>query len=196
MEKGCFITPEGIKELEEDFALHLKDVIIFLERDREDFDVANSKYSTVSQQQSIKGDRGMRIRVPHFKIGITFSGKYRKQFVEPFCDELLKLGYNKDDIFYDAWHDVLINGIHGDSILRQIYFKNCDCVVVLLSPDYKEKNWTGHIEWSAVKELINTGKDDKICLLRVDSADIGSITEDFIRIKLLQKPLTICLRLK
>ena len=117
----------------------------------------------------------MKIQVPHFKIGITFSGKYRKQFVEPFCDELLKLGYNKDDIFYDSWHDVLINGVHGDSILRQIYFKNCDCVVVLLSPDYKEKNWTGHIEWSAVKELINTGNDDKICLLRVDSADIGSI---------------------
>lgn len=173
--KRMFITPEGIKELEEDFALQFKGCDNILERDREDFDVANSKYSTVSQQQSIKGDRGMRIRVPHFKIGITFSGKYRKQFVEPFCDELLKLGYNKDDIFYDAWHDVLINGIHGDSILRQIYFKNCDCVVVLLSPDYKEKNWTGHIEWSAVKELINTGNDDKICLLRVDSADIGSI---------------------
>lgn len=152
--------PEGIKEMEEDFTLKF----------RNDFDVA-----VVSQQQSIKGDRGMRIRVPHFKIGITFSGKYRKQFVEPFCDELLKLGYNKDDIFYDSWHDVLINGVHGDSILRQIYFKNCDCVVVLLSPDYKEKNWTGHIEWSAVKELINMGNDDKICLLRVDSADIGSI---------------------
>ena len=47
--------------------------------------------------------------------------------------------------------------------------------MVLLSPDYKEKNWTGHIEWSAVKELINMGNDDKICLLRVDSADIGNI---------------------
>lgn len=70
---------------------------------------------------------------------------------------------------------MLINGVHGDSILRQIYFKNCDCVVVLLSPDYKKKNWTGHIEWSAVKELINTGYDNKICLLRVDSVDIGKI---------------------
>lgn len=168
------ITPEGITELEEDFTL-LNGRDNMLERNREGFDVANPKYSIVSQQQSIKGDRGMKIRVPHFKIGITFSGKYRKQFVEPFCDELLKLGYNKDDIFYDAWHDVLINGVHGDSILRQIYFKNCDCVVVLLSPDYKKKNWTGHIEWSAVKELINTGNDGKICLLRVDSADIGSI---------------------
>lgn len=146
-----------------------------LERARYELDYAIKKYTEDSYEKSIKGQKVMKIRVPHFKIGITFSGKYRKQCVELFCDELLKLGYNKDDIFYDTWHDVLINGIHGDSILRQIYFKNCDCVVVLLSPDYKEKNWTGHIEWSAVKELINTGNDDKICLLRVDSVDIGSI---------------------
>ena len=122
-----------------------------------------------------KGEKNMKNSIPHFKIGITFSGKYRKEYVEPFCGELLELGYKKDDIFYDVWHDVLINGIHGDNILRQIYFNSCDCVVVLLSPDYKEKNWTGHIEWSAVKELINTGNGDKICLLRVNSANIGSI---------------------
>ena len=37
-----FITPEGIKELEEDFALQFKGRDNILERDREDFDVANS----------------------------------------------------------------------------------------------------------------------------------------------------------
>jgi len=142
---------------------------------RYDLDFAIKKYVTELQKELTEGEQGMKIRVPHFKIGITFSGKYRKQVVKPFCDELLNLGYAKDDIFYDSWHDALINGVHGDSILRQIYFRNCDCVVVLLSPDYKGKNWTGHIEWSAVKELINTGDDDKICLLRVDSADIGEI---------------------
>jgi len=146
-----------------------------LEKVRYDLNFAIKKYVTELQKESIKGGRGMKIRVPHFKIGITFSGKYRKQFIEPFCNELLNMGYTREDIFYDSWHDALINGVHGDSVLRQIYSENCDCVVVLLSPDYKEKNWTGHIEWSAVKELINTGDDDKICLLRVDSADIGKI---------------------
>lgn len=146
-----------------------------LEKASYHLDCAIEKYTEDLYEKSIKGEKNMKVRVPHFKIGITFSGKYRKQFVEPFCDELLELGYNKDDIFYDSWHDALINSVHGDSILREIYFKNCDCIVVLLSPDYKEKNWTGHIEWSAVKELINMGEDDKICLLRVDSVDIGSI---------------------
>lgn len=132
-------------------------------------------YSYMLHHDRVQGEKNMKKDIPHFKIGITFSGKYREQFVEPICRELLKLGYNQNDIFYDEWHDALINGVHGDSILRQIYFKHCDCVVVLLSPDYKEKNWTGHIEWAAIKELINTGDDEKICLLRVDSANIGEI---------------------
>ncbi len=146
-----------------------------LKKARCDLDFAIKKYVTELQKESIKGGRGMENRVPHFKIGITFSGRYREKYVEPFCNQLLKLGYTKDDIFYDLWHEVLINGVHGDRILKQIYFEECDCVVVLLSPDYKEKNWPGHIEWSAVKELINTGDDDKICLLGVDSVDIGEI---------------------
>lgn len=111
----------------------------------------------------------------HFKIGITFSGKYRERIVEPLCYELLNWGYDIRDIFYDAWHDVLINGVHGDTTLRKIYTERCDMVVVLLSPDYKEKNWTGNIEWPAIKELINTNKSDKICLLRINKTDIGSI---------------------
>lgn len=146
-----------------------------LEKAHYNLDFVVKKYVAGLQKELTGEEICMKIQVPHFKIGITFSGKYRKQFVEPFCDELLKLGYNKDDIFYDSWHDVLINGVHGDSVLRQIYFKNCDCIVALLSPDYKEKNWTGHIEWSAIKELINSGNDDKICLLKIDSVDIGSI---------------------
>ena len=146
-----------------------------LEKSRYDLDFAIKGYVSKLQKRSNRGEKRMNIRVPQFKIGITFSGKYREQFVEPFCKALLNLGYTKEEIFYDAWHEVLINGVHGDSILRQIYSKNCDCIVVLISPDYKDKNWTGHIEWPAVKELINTGDDGKVCLLRVGLMDIGEI---------------------
>lgn len=111
----------------------------------------------------------------HFKIGITFSGKYRKRYIEPICNELLKLGYSRDDIFYDEWHEVLINGVNGDEQLCRIYNDCCDSIVVLLSPDYKEKHWTGNVEWRSVKELINTGKDGKICLLAIDSVNVDDI---------------------
>ena len=117
----------------------------------------------------------MKIAIPNFKIGITFSGKYREQIVEPVCNELLKLGYNKDEIFYDLWHEALINGVQGDTCLREIYSKKCECVVVLLSPDYSEKNWTCNIEWPAIRELINTGNKDQICLLRTNLVNTGII---------------------
>lgn len=110
-----------------------------------------------------------------FKIGITFSGKYRDKYVAPICESLLRLGYKKDEIFYDFWHDSWLNGPYGDNKLRKIYSQQCDCVVVVLSPDYREKNWTGHIEWPAIKELIITGGDAKICLLGIGEVEIGNI---------------------
>ena len=117
---------------------------------------------------------------PHFKIAFTFSGKYRDKIILPVCDQLLKQGFSKDDIFYDEWHSALINGIDGSDKLQSIYYKQSDCVVVLLSPDYHERNWTGNIEWRAVKELINTGSGGKICLLAVDNVDIEEIDGIFI----------------
>ena len=117
----------------------------------------------------------MKRTLPNFKIGITFSGRYRKDYVEPFCNALLDLGYREIDIFYDDWHRYIINGINGDDVLREIYYGHCELIVVLLSPDYKEKHWCGNVEWRAIKELINTGNGDKICLLRVDGVNIGEI---------------------
>ncbi len=115
------------------------------------------------------------MKLPEFKMGFTFSGKYRKDYIRPMCEALLKLGFHKNDIFYDEWHEELINGTRGDEILKEIYRHHCELVVVLLSPDYKERNWPGNIEWRSVKELINEGKDDKICLLGIDSVDIDKI---------------------
>lgn len=110
-----------------------------------------------------------------FKIGITFSGKYRNKYIEPICKSLLRLGYRKEEIFYDSWHEAWINGPHGDSKLQKIYNQQCDCVVVLLSPDYRERNWPGRIEWPAVREIINTGRDESVCLLQIDNVDISKI---------------------
>lgn len=122
-----------------------------------------------------KEERGIKMGKKHFKIGVTFSGKYRNEYIEPMCEQLLKLGYSKDDIFYDYWHEELINGPEGDIKLSDIYLNRCECIVVLISPDYSEKNWTGNIEWPAVLELINEGRGDQICLLKVGNASIRGL---------------------
>ncbi|MBP1562123.1 MAG: hypothetical protein J6C38_00185 [Oscillospiraceae bacterium] len=111
-----------------------------------------------------------------YKIAVSFTSKYREKYVEPFCNALLKLGYSKDDIFYDNWHKVRFNGPNGGEIMQNIYKNDCRMIVVLLSPDYIERRWTGINEWPVIEGLINSRQSDKICLLSVDSVDLESIS--------------------
>ena len=113
--------------------------------------------------------------LPDFKIAFTFTGEYRERIVRPACEELLKYGYREDDIFFDEWHPEIFNGVNADSIFREIYHDVSQCVVVLLSPNYSDKLWTGNLEWPTVRALINEGNHRKICLLRVDDVALNKI---------------------
>lgn len=113
--------------------------------------------------------------LPPFKIAFTFTGEYRERVVRPVCRELLKLGFTRDDLFFDDWHSELFTGVNADSVFKTIYHDASDCVVVLLSPNYREKLWTDHLEWPTVRALINEGRHRKICLLNVDHVDIATI---------------------
>lgn len=120
---------------------------------------------------SVKG----QLWLPDFKIAFTFTGEYRERIVRPVCEELLKYGYRQDDIFFDEWHPELFTGVNADAIFREIYHDVSQCVVVLLSPNYSDKLWTGNLEWPTVRALINEGTHHKICPLRVDDVDINNI---------------------
>ena len=88
---------------------------------------------------------------------------------------LLNFGFSREDIFYDNWHDHLINGPNADVTLKKIYANQCDCVVVFLAKDYNTKDWTCNVEWKAIRNLVNTNKGKKICLLNIDGVDINEI---------------------
>jgi hypothetical protein len=112
---------------------------------------------------------------PDFKIGFTFRGTYRDTLVGPTCEALLGHGYTKQDLFYYPWHQPLIAGVGSATKLQEVYHDHCDVVVVLLSPDYAEGNWTGHDEWRSVQDLINSGRQHRICLLSVGGAKVDEI---------------------
>ena len=109
-----------------------------------------------------------------FKIGVTFTGTHRSR-VRSIVSALLTLGFSKDEIFFDEWHDALINGIDADIELRNIYANSCDLVVVCLAKDYNTKPWTRGVEWRAIRQIINVIKGKKICLLNIDGVDINAI---------------------
>ena len=109
-----------------------------------------------------------------FKVGVTFAGTHRLR-VESIVNSLLGYGFSKDDIFYDDWHSVRINGIDADIELKDIYTCQCDLVVVFLSKDYNTRQWTRGVEWRAIRRIINEIQGNKICLLNIDGVDINNI---------------------
>lgn len=96
-----------------------------------------------------------------FKIAVSFTGQYRN-LVESVCKEIMNLGFRRDDIFYDNWHKEIFNGPNAKEKIENVY-RDSDFVVVLLSPDYSEKNWTGFVEWKTILKLINEGKEKIAC---------------------------------
>ena len=99
-----------------------------------------------------------------FKIATSFSGEYRDNYVRPICNELLKMGLSKKEIFFDEWHDAIINGPSADDSLRIIYKKTL-LTVVFLSEEYLIKNWTYNVEWNSIRQHINNGENQRIFLL-------------------------------
>ena len=113
----------------------------------------------------------------HFKIAISFSGDNIK-IVKDFCNELLKIGFTKSDIFFYPWHNDIITGItNADEILRDIYHNNCELDVVLLSHEYQERNWTNNVEWKAITALLNEGQEEKVYLLSYGEIDWTKLSQ-------------------
>lgn len=116
----------------------------------------------------------MNMSTYRYKVGLSFTGGHR-DFVEQVCNSLSSMGFTREDIFYDKWHQARITVPNADVLLQQIYGAECRAVAVFLSRDYRDRPWTGNIEWRAIRNLINRSRSDQICLLRVDGIDIDTI---------------------
>lgn len=93
----------------------------------------------------------------NYKIGISFASEYRHR-VYTILKSLLLLGFSKEDIFYDEFHESVINGSDADIKLENIYASKCSMAVVVISKEYLLKSWTNRIEWKAIRRLLNSEK--------------------------------------
>src|SRR5262245_52385683 len=114
----------------------------------------------------------MRSSAYRFQIALSFPGEHRLR-VEKIAVRLAdQVGRNR--ILYDQWHRAEFARPNLDTYLTQLYYKESLLLLFFLSAEYVKKQWCG-LEWRIGRELIKEEEDDRLMLLRLDSAEIPGI---------------------
>ncbi len=126
----------------------------------------------------IQSRNRINIHEHDFDVALSFPGELRP-YVKSVADLLLaQLG--DDRIFYDNAYKAQLARPNLDTALQSIYTRS-RLIVVFLSANYASKKWCS-IEFRAIREIINARADDRVMLVRRDSASVEGIftTDGFI----------------
>ncbi|MGV3607259.1 MAG: TIR domain-containing protein [Planctomycetaceae bacterium] len=114
-----------------------------------------------------------------FTVAFSFAGEWRN-VIEPIVEHLAK-DYGKERILYDKYHSAEFARPNLNAYLPNLYLKESELVVVLLSPEYREKSWCG-LEWRYIASLIAKKEYEKIMFLKVgasvDLSELGILSGD------------------
>lgn len=106
-----------------------------------------------------------------YQVAFSFPGEIRPR-INAIASALAQhLG--RDEIFYDDWYKGELARPNLDIYLQQIYHDRAELIVVVLCADYQQKKWC-HLEWRAIRDLINQ-RHDRIMFLRVDDAPVEGV---------------------
>ena len=106
-----------------------------------------------------------------FDIALSFPGEVRP-YVESVAQILFsKMG--KTRVFYDNAYKGQLARPNLDTALQALYSR-ARLIVAFLSADYASKKWC-HIEFRAIREIINARDDDRVMFVRHDSATVQGV---------------------
>lgn len=112
------------------------------------------------------------VSTKRFRIAFSFAGE-KRDFVKQVADLLAKR-FGRDRILYDKYHEAEFARNDLGIYLPNLYNRECDLVVVVVCPDYDEKEWTG-LEWLAIHDLLQQRKRDEVVLSRFDHARVNGL---------------------
>lgn len=104
-----------------------------------------------------------------FKVALSFPGE-KRNYVSVVADQLINTLGN-DSVFYDNNYQSQLARINLDLVLQNIYRNNSDLIVVFICSDYALSEWCG-LELRAIRDMIKSGVNEKIMLVRFDQANI------------------------
>lgn len=107
-----------------------------------------------------------------FRIAFSFAGE-KRDFVSKVAD-ILAHRFDEKAILYDKYHEAEFGRRDLGIYLPDLYHDQTDLVVVVVCPDYDEKEWTGP-EWMAIHDLLKNRKDEEVMLCRFDHATVKGV---------------------
>jgi tetratricopeptide (TPR) repeat protein len=107
-----------------------------------------------------------------FRIAFSYAGE-KRDFVSQVADILAK-HFGEDKILYDKFHEAEFANWKLGLNLQELYHDQSDLIVVVVCPDYIQKDWTG-LEWVAIHGMLMSGKDREIMLCRFEHAQLQGL---------------------
>ena len=107
-----------------------------------------------------------------FRIAFSFAGE-RRDFVSKVAAMLAKR-FGEVAILYDKYHEAEFARRDLGIYLPDLYHDQSDLVVVVVCPDYDEKEWAG-LEWVAIHDLLKQRKDGEVMLCRFGHAKVKGV---------------------
>lgn len=102
-----------------------------------------------------------------FRVAFSFAGE-KREFVAALAS-LLAEEFGRKRILYDKFHEAEFARRDLGIYLPELYHKESDLVVIVVSPSYDQKQWTG-LEWTAIHDLLSQRRHDEVMLCRFDHA--------------------------
>lgn len=107
-----------------------------------------------------------------FRVAFSFAGE-KRDFVAQVA-AILANRFGEAAILYDKYHEAEFARRDLGIYLPELYHKESDLVVVVVCPDYDEKEWTG-LEWAAIHDLLKLRKDAEVMLCRFEHATVTGL---------------------
>jgi tetratricopeptide (TPR) repeat protein len=107
-----------------------------------------------------------------FRVAFSFAGE-RRAFVSDVAT-IIARQFGEAGVLYDAYHEAEFARRNLGVYLPELYHKQSDLVVVVICPQYDEKQWTG-LEWMAIHDLLKQRKDDEVMLCRFGKAEVKGL---------------------
>ncbi len=107
-----------------------------------------------------------------FRIAFSFAGE-KRDFVAEVAAILAKQ-FGEEKILYDKFHEAEFAIFNLGIRLPKLYREASDLIVVVLSPAYDQKQWTGW-EWTAIYSHLTKSGGDNVMLTRFEFAQVDGL---------------------